>query len=115
MGEISKKARSSTKSGSLHTGGAQSQGSARRKLENKLRRPVTQAKAFKATHITKKKNPEDPDVWIEPRVEVTYNRYLHALEDLQQTLPEENQGMPLTQEQSERNYVEGDEKPQNNN
>ncbi|KAH0640049.1 hypothetical protein KY290_037337 [Solanum tuberosum] len=69
---IGKKARSSTKGGSLHTSGAQSQGSVRRKLEKELGRPVTQAEAFKATHIRKKKNPEDPDVWVEPRAEMTY-------------------------------------------
>ncbi|KAH0652726.1 hypothetical protein KY289_030404 [Solanum tuberosum] len=48
MSEIGKKARSSTKDGSLHTSGAQS------------------------CHIRKKKNPEDPDVWVEPRAEMTY-------------------------------------------
>ena len=40
--------------------------------ERELGRPLTQAEAFKATHIRKKKNPEDPDVWVEPRAEVTY-------------------------------------------
>ncbi|KAG5594977.1 hypothetical protein H5410_036209 [Solanum commersonii] len=80
MSEIGKKARSSTKDGSLHTSGAQGQGSVRRKL----------------------KNPEDPDVWVEPRAEMTYNRYLQAFEDLRQTQPEENRGMPLTQEHVER-------------
>ncbi|XP_015069259.1 uncharacterized protein LOC107013896 [Solanum pennellii] len=106
MSEIGKKARSSTKGGSLHTSGAQSQGSVRRKLEKELGTPVTQAEAFKATHIRKKKNHEDPDVWVEPQAEVTYNRYLQALEDLQQTLPEENRGMPLTQEQDERVWLD---------
>ncbi|XP_027772694.1 uncharacterized protein LOC107019733 [Solanum pennellii] len=91
--EIGKKARSSTKGGYLHTSGAQSQGSVRRKLEKGLGRPVTQAEAFKTTHIRKKKNPEDPNVWVEPRAEVTYNRYLQALEDLRQTQPEENRGL----------------------
>ncbi|KAH0646340.1 hypothetical protein KY284_034224 [Solanum tuberosum] len=103
---IGKKARSSTKGGSLHTSGAQSQGSVRRKLEKELGRPVTQAEAFKATHIRKKKNPEDPDVWVEPRAELTYNRYLQALEDLRQTQPEENRGMPLSQEQAERVWLD---------
>ncbi|XP_027775454.1 uncharacterized protein LOC107030960 [Solanum pennellii] len=102
MSEIDKKARSSTKGCSLHTSGAQSQESVRRKLEKELGRPVTQAEAFKATHIRKKKNPEDPYMWVEPRTEMTYNRYLQALEDLQQTLPEENRDMPLTQEHAER-------------
>ena len=40
--------------------------------EKELGRPLTQAAAYKATHIRKKKNPEDPDVWVEPRAEVTY-------------------------------------------
>ncbi|KAH0689982.1 hypothetical protein KY289_017340 [Solanum tuberosum] len=103
---IGKKARSSTKGGSLHTSGAQSQGSVRRKLEKELGRPVTQAEAFKATHIRKKKNSEDPDVWVEPRAELTYNRYLQALEDLRQSQPEENRGMPLSQEQAERVWLD---------
>ncbi|XP_049364747.1 uncharacterized protein LOC125829580 [Solanum verrucosum] len=93
MSEISKKARSSTKGGSLHTSGAQSQGSVRRKLDKELGRLVTQAKAFKATHIRKKKNLEDPNMWVEPGAEMTYNRYLQALEDLRQTQPEENRGL----------------------
>ncbi|KAH0706435.1 hypothetical protein KY285_010940 [Solanum tuberosum] len=72
MSEIGKKARPSTKGGSLHTNGGQSQGSKRRKLEKELGRLVTQAEAFKATHIRKKKNLDDPDVWVEPRAELTY-------------------------------------------
>ncbi|KAH0688743.1 hypothetical protein KY285_015895 [Solanum tuberosum] len=64
MSEIGKKARPSTKGGSLHKSAAQSQGSMRRKLEKELGRLVTQAEAFKATHIRKKKNLEDPDVWV---------------------------------------------------
>ncbi|KAH0642516.1 hypothetical protein KY290_034098 [Solanum tuberosum] len=72
MSEIGKMARPSIKGGSLHTSGAQSQGSMRRKLEKELGRLVTQAEAFKATHIRKKKNLEDPDVWVEPRAKLTY-------------------------------------------
>ncbi|XP_049414325.1 uncharacterized protein LOC125877057 [Solanum stenotomum] len=85
MSEIGKKARPSTKGGSLHTSGSQSQGSMRRKLEKELGRLVTQTEAFKVTHIRKKKNLEDLDVWVEPRAELTYNRYLQVLEDLRQT------------------------------
>ena len=40
--------------------------------EKELGRPITQAEEFKATRIRKKKNPEDPDLWVEPRAEVTY-------------------------------------------
>ena len=32
--------------------------------EKELGRPVTQAEAFKTTHIRKKKNSEDPDVGL---------------------------------------------------
>ncbi|KAH0765330.1 hypothetical protein KY285_001201 [Solanum tuberosum] len=106
MSEIGKKARSSTKGGSLHTSGAQSQGNVRRKLEKELGRSVTQAEAFKATHTRKKKNPGDPDIWVEPRAQLTYNQYLQALEDFCQTLPEDNQGMSLIQEQAERNWLD---------
>ncbi|KAH0776643.1 hypothetical protein KY290_008054 [Solanum tuberosum] len=106
MSEIGKKARSSTKGGSLHTSGAQSQGNVRRKLEKELRRSVTQAEAFKATHTRKKKNPGDPDVWVESRAQLTYNQYLQALEDFRQTLPEDNQGMSLSQEQAERIWLD---------
>lgn len=51
-------------------------------------RPVAQAEAFKATPTMKKKNPEDPDVWVEPRAQQTYERYLQALADFCQTQPE---------------------------
>ncbi|XP_049389086.1 uncharacterized protein LOC125853435 [Solanum stenotomum] len=106
MSEIGQKARSSTKGGCLHTSGVQSQGSVRKKLEKELGRPLTQAKAFKVTHIRKKKNPKDPDVWVEPRAEMTYNRYLQALEDLRQTQLEENRGILLTQKQAERVWLD---------
>ncbi|XP_015159943.1 uncharacterized protein [Solanum tuberosum] len=64
INEVGKKVRATTKGGSLHTIGVQSQGNVKRKLEKKLGRPVTQAKAFKTTHTRKKKNPGDPDVWV---------------------------------------------------
>ncbi|XP_015089233.1 uncharacterized protein LOC107032167 isoform X1 [Solanum pennellii] len=96
MSEIGKKARSSTKGGSLHTSGAQSQGNVRRKL----------AEAFKFTHTRKKKNHGDPDVWVEPRAQLTYNQNLQTFEDFHQTLPEDNQGMSISQEQAERIWLD---------
>ncbi|XP_069142975.1 uncharacterized protein [Solanum lycopersicum] len=99
MSKIGKKARSYTKGGSLHTSGAQSQGSVRRKLEKELGRPVTHTEAFKASHIRKKKNPEDPDVWVEPRAEVTYRIY----DKLSQ---KKNRSMPLTQEHAKRVWLD---------
>ncbi|XP_049379321.1 uncharacterized protein LOC125844104 isoform X2 [Solanum stenotomum] len=64
INEVAKMVRATTKGGSLHTIGVQSQGNVKRKLEKKLGRPVTQAKAFKTTHTRKKKTPGDPDVWV---------------------------------------------------
>ncbi|KAM3397444.1 hypothetical protein P3S68_000956 [Capsicum galapagoense] len=72
MCDIGKKARASLKGGSLHTSGARSQGNVRRKLEKELGRPITQDGAFKATHTRKKKTPQDPDVWVDPRAQLTY-------------------------------------------
>ncbi|XP_016574558.2 uncharacterized protein LOC107872308 isoform X1 [Capsicum annuum] len=102
MSEIGKKARASLKGGSLHTSGAPSQGNVTRKLEKELGRPITQAEAFKATHTRKKKTHGDPDVWVEPRAQLTYNRYLQFIKDFRQTLPEDRQDLPLSQEQNKR-------------
>ncbi|KAM3363671.1 hypothetical protein P3S68_018525 [Capsicum galapagoense] len=101
MREIGKKARASLKGGSLHTSGAQSRGNVRRKLEKELGRPITQVESFKATHTRKKKTPEDPDVWVEPRAQLTYNLYLQCIEDFRQTLTEDRRDLPLSQEQNE--------------
>ncbi|KAF3641259.1 hypothetical protein FXO38_21711 [Capsicum annuum] len=63
------------------------------KCEKELGRPITQAEAFKASHIRKKKTPGDPNVWVEPQAQLTYNRYLQFIEDFRQTLPEDR-GIP---------------------
>ncbi|PHT56698.1 U-box domain-containing protein 4 [Capsicum baccatum] len=98
MREIGKKPRASLKGGSLHTSVAQSQENVRRNLEKELGRPITQAEAFKATHTRKKKTPEDPDVWVEPRAQLTYNFH--------QTLPEDKRDLPLSQEQNKRIWLD---------
>lgn len=66
----------------------------RRKLEKELGRSLTQDELFKATHTWKKKNVGDPDVWIEPRVELTY------------TQPVDSRGMTLSQEKVERMWLD---------
>ncbi|KAG5630329.1 hypothetical protein H5410_002046 [Solanum commersonii] len=43
-----------------------------RKIGKATRRSVTQAEAFKETHIGKKKNTEDPEMWVELRAQLTY-------------------------------------------
>ncbi|KAF3653737.1 hypothetical protein FXO37_16808 [Capsicum annuum] len=76
------------------------------KCEKELGRPITQAEAFKASHIRKKKTPGDPNVWVEPRAQLTYNRYLQFIEDFRQTLPEDRRDLPLSQEQNERIWLD---------
>ncbi|XP_059288951.1 uncharacterized protein LOC132042424 [Lycium ferocissimum] len=67
LSDIGKKARNSTKGGSLHTSGAMSQEAVRRKLELKRGMPVPQDEAFKITHVKKKANANDPNRWCEER------------------------------------------------
>ncbi|XP_070011782.1 uncharacterized protein [Nicotiana sylvestris] len=57
--EKGKKARASEKGGSLHTGGAISLGTIKRRMEKKLGRPMNQDELFKETHIVKKKKETD--------------------------------------------------------
>ncbi|KAG5611495.1 hypothetical protein H5410_022776 [Solanum commersonii] len=72
MSEIGKKARPSTKGGSLHTSGAQSQGSMRRKLEKELGiESISSSFGGFTTNLTRR-----------------------------------NRGMPLTQEQAERVWLD---------
>ncbi|WMV10617.1 hypothetical protein MTR67_004002 [Solanum verrucosum] len=103
INEVGKKVRATTKGGSLHTIGVQSQGNVKRKLEKELGRPVTQAKAFKTAHTRKKKNPGDPDVWVP---QLTYNQYMQSIEDYRQIQLDDSQGMPLSQEQTERMWLD---------
>ncbi|XP_060190440.1 uncharacterized protein LOC132619604 [Lycium barbarum] len=74
LSDIGKKARNSTKGGSLHTSGAMSQEAVRRKLELKRGTPVPQDEAFKITHVKKKANANDPDDWCDERAKQTYGK-----------------------------------------
>ncbi|KAF3627805.1 DNA binding protein -like protein [Capsicum annuum] len=67
--EKNKKARVSLKGGSLHTVGAKSVGVIVREIEKDLGRELTQLEVFKQTHLKKKTNESNPDVWVEPRAE----------------------------------------------
>ncbi|PHU09270.1 hypothetical protein BC332_21130 [Capsicum chinense] len=49
-------------------------------------------------HTRKKRTPEDPDVWVEPRALLTYN--------FCQTLPEDRRDLPLSQEKNERIWLD---------
>ncbi|WMV42435.1 hypothetical protein MTR67_035820 [Solanum verrucosum] len=60
MSEQAKKARGSLKGGSLHTEDAKTIGT------------ITREIVFKKTHVKKKENESDPDVWVEERAEHTF-------------------------------------------
>ncbi|WMV29295.1 hypothetical protein MTR67_022680 [Solanum verrucosum] len=63
ISEQAQKAIGSLKGGSLHTGGAKTVGT------------ITRYMVFKKTHVRKKENESDPDVWVEERAERTFNEF----------------------------------------
>ncbi|WMV13877.1 hypothetical protein MTR67_007262 [Solanum verrucosum] len=68
-----KKARGSLKGGSLHTRGAKTVGTIAREMEKELGRTLIEPEVFKKTHVRKKENESDPDVWVEERAERTFS------------------------------------------
>ncbi|WMV32665.1 hypothetical protein MTR67_026050 [Solanum verrucosum] len=68
-------ARGSLKGSSLHTGGAKTVGTIAREMEKELGRTPIEPEVFKKTHVRKKENESDPDVWVEERVERTFNDF----------------------------------------
>ncbi|WMV37836.1 hypothetical protein MTR67_031221 [Solanum verrucosum] len=67
ISEQAKIGRDSLKGGSLHTGGA--------KTEKELGRTPIEPEIFKKTHVRKKENESDPNVWVEERAERTFNDF----------------------------------------
>ncbi|WMV55163.1 hypothetical protein MTR67_048548 [Solanum verrucosum] len=67
-----KMARGSLKGGSLHTGGAKTVGAIAREMEKELGCTPIEPEVFKKTHVRKKENESDPDVWVEERAERTF-------------------------------------------
>ncbi|WMV33905.1 hypothetical protein MTR67_027290 [Solanum verrucosum] len=73
ISEQAKKATGSLKGGSLHTGGAKTIGTITREMEKELGRTSIEPEVFKNTHVRKKENESDPDVWVEERAERTFS------------------------------------------
>ncbi|WMV33055.1 hypothetical protein MTR67_026440 [Solanum verrucosum] len=71
--EQAKKSRGSLKGGTLHTGGAKTVGTITREMEKELGRTLIEPKVFKKTHVKKKENESDLDVWVEERAEQTFS------------------------------------------
>ncbi|WMV24483.1 hypothetical protein MTR67_017868, partial [Solanum verrucosum] len=60
------------KGDSLHSGGAKSVEIITREMEKEMGRTPLVLKVFKKTHVKKKENESDPDVWVEERAERTF-------------------------------------------
>ncbi|WMV51047.1 hypothetical protein MTR67_044432 [Solanum verrucosum] len=72
ISDQAKMAKGSLKGGSLHTEGAKTVGTIAREMEKELGRTPIEPKVFKKTHVRKKENESDPDVWVEERAERTF-------------------------------------------
>ncbi|WMV50970.1 hypothetical protein MTR67_044355 [Solanum verrucosum] len=75
ISDQAKMARGSLKGGSLNTGGAKTVGTIAREMEKELGRTPIEPEVFKKTHVRKKENEPDPDVWVEERAERTFNDF----------------------------------------
>ncbi|WMV46837.1 hypothetical protein MTR67_040222 [Solanum verrucosum] len=73
ISDQAKKARGSLKGGSLHTGGAKTIRTIAREMEKELGRTPIEPEVFKKTHVRKKENESDPNVWVEERAKRTFN------------------------------------------
>ncbi|WMV38656.1 hypothetical protein MTR67_032041 [Solanum verrucosum] len=92
ISDQAKMARGSLKGGSLYTGGANMVGTIAREMEKELGRTPIEPEVFKKTHVRKKGNKSDPDVWVEERAERTFNDFhkyvAENLDSLVQLTPE---------------------------
>ncbi|KAM3363967.1 hypothetical protein P3S68_018821 [Capsicum galapagoense] len=88
--EKGRKARTSSKGGSLHTAGARSTLAVQEKLEKENGKSIPQDELFKETHLKKKKNLTDEDVWVEPRVKVFDDKYRQLVNEYRSTQPPES-------------------------
>ncbi|WMV18747.1 hypothetical protein MTR67_012132 [Solanum verrucosum] len=79
MSEQAKKDRGNLKGGSLHTGGAKSVGTIARQMflfiEKRIGTHSHGTEGFKKTHVRKKENESDQNVWVEKRAERTFNEF----------------------------------------
>ncbi|WMV49391.1 hypothetical protein MTR67_042776 [Solanum verrucosum] len=75
ISDQAKMARGSLKGDSLHTGGAKMVETIAREMEKELGRTPIEPEVFKKTHVRKKENESDPDVWVEERAERTFNDF----------------------------------------
>ncbi|WMV60315.1 hypothetical protein MTR67_053700 [Solanum verrucosum] len=75
ISDQAKIARGSLKGGSLHTGGAKTVGTIEREMKKELGRTPIEPEVFEKTHVRKKENESDSDVWVEERAERIFNDF----------------------------------------
>ncbi|XP_015169586.1 uncharacterized protein [Solanum tuberosum] len=75
MSEQAKKARDSLKCVSLHTEGAKTVGTITREMGKKMGHTPIEPEVFKRTHVKKKENESNSDVWVEERAKRTFNEF----------------------------------------
>ncbi|KAM3264031.1 hypothetical protein P3L10_001025 [Capsicum annuum] len=67
------------------------------KLEKEMGRELPTDEVFEVTHLRKKLNPTDEDVWVEPRAKVVQDEFRRLLGEYRSSLPPESQGDPIPQ------------------
>ncbi|WMV33647.1 hypothetical protein MTR67_027032 [Solanum verrucosum] len=75
ISEQAKKARGILKGDSFHTGGAKTVGKITREMTKELGCIPIEPEVFKKTHVKKKENESDSDVWVEERAERAFNKF----------------------------------------
>ncbi|KAM3309082.1 hypothetical protein P3S67_010826 [Capsicum chacoense] len=95
--EKGKKDGASSKGGSLHTAGARSTLGVKEKLEKEKGRELPTDEIFEETHLKKKKNPTDEDVWVEPRAKAVHDEFRHLVGEYRSSQPPKSQGDPIPQ------------------
>ncbi|KAM3395338.1 hypothetical protein P3S68_004343 [Capsicum galapagoense] len=83
--EKGKRDRASSKGGSLHIAGARSTLAVKEKL------------LFEETHLRKKKNLTDEDVWVEPHAKAVHDEFRRLIGEYHSSQPPESQGDPIPQ------------------
>ncbi|KAM3398406.1 hypothetical protein P3S68_001921 [Capsicum galapagoense] len=66
-------------------------------MEKEKGRKIPFDEVFEETHVKKKKNPTDEDVWVEPRAKAAHDKYKQLLSEFRSSQPPESQDDPIPQ------------------
>ncbi|KAM3328221.1 hypothetical protein P3S68_032913 [Capsicum galapagoense] len=70
-------------------------------LAKKMGRKVRQDEVFEKTHVRKKKNSTDEDVWVESRAKATHDKYMQLGNEYRSTQPPESPGDTIPEDVEE--------------